>query len=191
VKTLWLGLLCLAILAGTFQNAGEVDIDRPEEARVIAALFADIARETPQFSIVVAPRSIIVDRSPEELKQALPEASNAVIADLLASSNKPIPVSPVSGLPHGAQITIATAEQLDRIFQSLSPSLSTHRFRREFPEATNLVRLSRVGFDPGSDQAIVYLMAKCGALCGSGNVILLQRSNDGWVRTGFAQLWIS
>jgi hypothetical protein len=191
MRTLASIALSLLILAGNFNIAGEMDVDRPEERRVVSALFAHIAKEAPHFKFVLAPRSIVIDRSGEELKRALPEASDVVIEDLLVNSNKPVSTQPISGLPPDVEIVIATREQLDKIFDRQSPRFSAHRFNREFPGATRLIHLSRVGIDPKTGQAAIFMADICGSLCGAGYLILLHHDGSDWTRIKFTSLWVS
>lgn len=191
MRRLWLAVLCLVLLAVGSKEAGEVDFDRPEQNRVVNALFSSIEKDGSAAQIVLEPRSAIVDISAQRLKAALPEASHAVIEDLLAISSKPIPTQPIIGLPDRIRITVVTRDQLEKIFDARSPSFGWYRFYREFPGSAGIIRLSRVGLDPKAGQALIYADIRCGRLCGTGYVILLRPLNGDWVIARSAHLWVS
>ena len=64
-------------------------------------------------------------------------------------------------------------------------------FYRKNPGASGYIRLSRVGFNPERDEALVYVEHGCGATCGTGNYALLTKSEKGWRVKRMVQLWIA
>jgi hypothetical protein len=53
------------------------------------------------------------------------------------------------------------------------------------------VGVSRVGFNPEGNQALIYMEHGCGTLCATGNFILLQKGPGGWKITQRYTPWIS
>jgi hypothetical protein len=60
--------------------------------------------------------------------------------------------------------------------------LPRSRVEREPPgELVQHLRVTRVGYSPDSVQALVYISTLCGALCGRGEYVLLERDlQHGW-----------
>lgn len=64
-------------------------------------------------------------------------------------------------------------------------------FRKHYPNSRGLIRFSRVGFDPGRKQALLFVSSNCGALCGSGTYYFLVRENNDWRIKKEQLIWIS
>jgi len=58
-------------------------------------------------------------------------------------------------------------------------------------DVDGLIALSRVGFDSGSNQALVYIQHYCGPLCGGGNYMLLVKTRQGWIVKKRVNSWVS
>jgi hypothetical protein len=64
-------------------------------------------------------------------------------------------------------------------------------FYAKYPESGGYIAFSRVGFNAGMDQSLVYFEHWCGGLCGSGIYLLLTKETDGWKVTKELRSWIS
>lgn len=77
-------------------------------------------------------------------------------------------------------------------FQGDDPETGWSRFYRRFAESDGIIRVSRPALDPTGTQALVYLEFQCGAECGSGRMVNLQRApGQGWRVTGGELLWVA
>src|SRR6185436_8730148 len=56
--------------------------------------------------------------------------------------------------------------------------------------ASRYFSLSRVAFNDKGDLALIYFVVTCGGRCGTGNLILLSKSNRGWEVVKDYELWI-
>lgn len=56
---------------------------------------------------------------------------------------------------------------------------------------SGIIRLSRVGFNSGRDEALVSVDSNCGALCGSDDLFLLRRVAGKWTIVGKTNLSVS
>jgi hypothetical protein len=65
------------------------------------------------------------------------------------------------------------------------------KFYEKYPWSSGYWEFSRVGFDNGNREAVVYLGRHCGGLCGTGNLVLLRKVSGKWVVKNSAMLWIS
>jgi len=64
-------------------------------------------------------------------------------------------------------------------------------FYRQYPGSWGWTELSRVGFDRGTHQAVVYFGNTCGGLCGGGTLFLLTKSHGEWKVIGEYPCWVS
>src|ERR1051325_5761005 len=89
-------------------------------------------------------------------------------------------------------LTIASDEQLAQIFRDKRPPEQNWKaFYRQYPDASGLIGVSRVGFNFDAAQAVVYIEIGCGGLCGNGYIAHLQRGMWGWKVQKLEHLWIS
>ncbi len=64
-------------------------------------------------------------------------------------------------------------------------------FYNRYPQAPGITTLSRVGFDAGFDQALVYVGTQSNWLAGSGYYILLKKVNGVWAIDQQVMVWVS
>jgi hypothetical protein len=73
--------------------------------------------------------------------------------------------------------------------------VDTHKgwddFYKKYPGSSGFIRLSRVGFNTGRSEALVYIEHGCGATCGTGSYVLLTKGEEGWRVIKTVGLWIS
>ncbi len=64
-------------------------------------------------------------------------------------------------------------------------------FEKLFPGAGGITSLSRVGFDPGLDEAMVSVRFYCGGLCGTGWRYILKKRRGKWEVADKWIIWMS
>jgi hypothetical protein len=123
-----------------------------------------------------ASKAVPAGMEPRTVEDYLAKAQSAsLIADHFN-----LPVSHV--LVDRSEVTALTAK---------GSSAAWHDFFGKYPNASVVTRLSRVGFNPNKDQAMVYMDRFCGPRCGSGGYWFLVKDSPGWkVKTAFAS-WIA
>jgi len=57
--------------------------------------------------------------------------------------------------------------------------------------ASTILRFSRIGFNCSRDQALLYRSQSCGLLCGSGQLLILEKDGEQWQTVSTLFLWIS
>lgn len=75
------------------------------------------------------------------------------------------------------------ADSLHHALPDLFPTFATafaQTFRDRFGDAQAWVSVSAVGYSQHGAVSIVYVEHHCGALCGGGAIVLLQRTPTGW-----------
>jgi hypothetical protein len=94
----------------------------------------------------------------------------------------------------GAPYVLVTDLELQQLFTSTSEAgveAGWQAFYARYPDAHGLITLSRVGFNAGGDQALVYVGNQYGGLGGEGVYFLLSRVGDAWLVDQQALTWIS
>lgn len=64
-------------------------------------------------------------------------------------------------------------------------------FYRKYPESNGFLSFSRVGFDSGKRQAIVYLEHWCDEVCGYSYYVILGKDKEGWKVSKTDTGWVS
>jgi hypothetical protein len=79
-------------------------------------------------------------------------------------------------------------QQRDELF---SKGSAWKDFAQKYPNATGFTIVSAIGFDTSRRRALVYIGNSCGALCGAGYVVLLEKKKDKWIAVKTAKIWIA
>jgi len=66
-----------------------------------------------------------------------------------------------------------------------------NEFYKLYPKSAGYNSFSRVGYDKAGRTALVYFVNWCGSLCGTGNYVLVEKSETGWKVKETARMWIS
>lgn len=127
----------------------------------------------------------------DALAERIPQATRQVVEDLVR-------VGEISGtvrvrmnaLRRGLKVHVAPDATLKEIFDDRSGN-GWKQFKANYGGASAVHQFSRVGSDPKSGQALVLWSMSCGALCGSGQLILLKREWGIWNIIKDQRLWIS
>lgn len=78
------------------------------------------------------------------------------------------------------------------LFAADDPPTNWAEFRRAFPGAPGILRVSRPGIDDVAGKALLYLEFECGPQCASGRILTLDRGTDDRWRVGAGALvWIT
>ena len=64
-------------------------------------------------------------------------------------------------------------------------------FYRKYPKTAGVVHFSNVVLSHDGKSALLYITHQCDGLCGTGNLVLLQKTEGTWVVRHREQLWIS
>lgn len=172
------------------------------EAEVIAAYLNSISVTKPQQKVlVIASRSAALEEayglaqpSAKQLATDFPQATSAVIDDFLRRAKTRAEIEiPTQSVSSDLKWRIAPEHSLDRIFNAKSQSLDKawSSFYREYPRAAGLMRISRVGIDVASNQALFYWSATQGGLSGAGYFVLMHSQQGSW-KVRFSKLmWMS
>ena len=89
------------------------------------------------------------------------------------------------------RIEFLSTEEAGQIFIGDMPGEAWARFYRQFPGSTGLVSLSRIGFNDDHTEALVYVAHTCGSLCGSGEFVILKKTQGHWTIDRTDPIWVS
>lgn len=172
---------------------------RDTEREIHAVFLNQIAQSADrQDRIVLDPETVTTrdvfsaDSGPGAIAAQFPEATAAVIADFSRVNATSVPMTISKELVQ-MDISLAVADQrrLRIIFKETTLDNAWRQFRREYPGAKSILQLSRVGLDPESNQALLYVRVSCGSRCGSGFVTLFQLKSGRWEAVRESRVWIS
>jgi hypothetical protein len=168
---------------------------QPQEYEVYSALIG--SRQLPAGAklLVVTNQTVTDAKSDHDFIQAgdaltkrMPSDMQSVtVEDYLAKNQAPSSITDRLTLP------IAYVLVDDREIRSLFAKGvgGWDDFNRKYPDSAGVIRLSRVGFNPNMDQALVYVTKSCGPLCGSGKYVFLVKDSDGWKVKKEFLVWVS
>jgi len=75
---------------------------------------------------------------------------------------------------------LITDLDLKAIFHGNWGELEWIQYYRRFPDSSGFVMLSRIGFNTGRTQALLYVGSRCGPHCGDLHFLLLEKVNGTW-----------
>jgi hypothetical protein len=121
------------------------------------------------------------------LQQDLPSVTRAAVTDFAAKNNTPYTLKRLLKLPVDYQLIPKT--EVDAMFADFNRGWSN--FYSKYPHAQGIITLSRVGFGPGADTALLYVGNQSDYLAGAGFYVFLIKVNGNWVITGRTMAYIS
>lgn len=121
-------------------------------------------------------------------QQANPGLSAQIIHDFQAKNEKEYVLD--AGLDFRTPyVLLSQAEDLDMCVQ-LGPPACWETLQSSYPESRGPVTVSRVGFNPAMDRAVVYVGSTC-CDSGGGQVVFLAKHDGTWQIQSRILMWIS
>ena len=185
-----LTLIALASLSVCRHSPAEVT---DAEYRVLSAYTAGkFAGEEHVRQIVILNETVGEPETPERMADlnnvpGLKTAHSQVYRAFLDANLHPSSFRRSFTLPVPYQI-VASSE-IHSIFGM--PGDTWGRYYEKYPNSTGLLRLSRVGFNSEGNQAAFYISNHCGALCGGGYFVIMEKVNSNWKVVQEIQVWVS
>jgi len=71
------------------------------------------------------------------------------------------------------------------------PRANWKAFYKKYPGATGYTMLSRIGFNSGRNEALIYLGNSCELLCGHGYLVLLRKHKGQWKVWKQGTIWVA
>lgn len=163
---------------------------------VIKKLYIENVPKDKRFdSLVILARTSLQNRVVQDLNkvtQALQKAgeslANETLEDLKLNNKGSKELGPLLSIE--IPYTIVSNEELKNSFGGSNPAEVWNIFYQKYPNSSGLISFSRVGFNLGMDQALVYLERNCGPDCAYGRIIFLTRNKDRWVVRETVMMWV-
>ncbi|MBU0492817.1 MAG: hypothetical protein KKA73_28500 [Chloroflexi bacterium] len=153
-----------------------------EEYAVYSALISNWdTRETVKLIVILDQTDVEMldmDYYIVQNRQALPPE---VVADFAAKNRRSSPLGEHFDL--GVEYVLISQDEL--------PQILWDDFYEKYPDAPGFMWLSRVGFNPSQDMALVYVGNPRAFLAGMGALVLLSKTDGIWHRTRSIMVWIS
>jgi hypothetical protein len=204
MSILKLKLLAICLLLGF----ASVDICRAQGAPdadeyvVYAALFKAKGHDRQGAQVVIDDMTDIEDFSREsydpknpdpainKLTRSLPQLARETALDFLVRNRISWTLKNEFNL--SAEIILVKSYETRRLFdEAASLEDGWKQFQAKYPKASSIDTVSRVGFNNGKTQALVYYGYVCGPLCGQGQFVLLTKTGDKWNIEKEWMIWIS
>ena len=195
-RTRRLAIAALAVLAAGCKPAsprsGPAPAADPQEAAVYAAAIDQGLSDGGATVVVLAEQTETSHVEGEQARALAAEVDSAfpaaaVAADVAARNARRAPLPRT--LPARAAVRLFSPEALFVPDGNLRAEYDT--FRERYAPATSFHTLSRPGFDAERRHAMIVTGSHCGALCGHGQILLLERGADGWRVIGRRGTWVS
>ena len=116
----------------------------------------------------------------------LPVLPDDVVADFVARNKQPQVLKPLFNLP--VKLVFINKTEADEIFKD---NRGWDNFYARYPDSQGMMTLSRVGFNPQVDMALVYVGNQSDWLAGAGYYVVLKKESGNWVVQGQLMTWIS
>jgi hypothetical protein len=111
---------------------------------------------------------------------------NRTIVDFAHKCTESIPLEPRFTLP--AKLVLISHQDL--LFPFDNGDYWTAFYQR-YPNSQGIIAVSRVGFNPKRNQALLCLAQGCGNLCGEGYYVLLTKDRGAWSVRHQVMSWVS
>ena len=121
------------------------------------------------------------------LQQNLPSVTQAEVASFATRNNAPETLKHLLKLPVDYQLIAKT--EVTALFADFNRGWSN--FYSKYPHAQGIITLSRVGFGPGGDTALLYVGNQSDYLAGAGFYVFLTKVDGSWVIDGRTMAYIS
>ena len=186
------------LLAGCAGMASAVDAaasrdSEAEEYSVYAALIGPMFIDDLVRSVVIKDHTTADLPDPddragrlEQLRGKMPALSPKTVRDYLAKNQESHALSNRFDLK--TPVVLLSNHEKNMLFQSSS---GWDELYAKYPRSQGLMTLSRVGFDPGMRQALVYIGNERWWMRGAGYYVLLVRENNVWSIKDKDVAWIN
>ncbi len=162
-----------------------------EEQAVYAALLKDM------FS---APMVVLMEKTStdpggventvstvESASKNLPGIDSATVEDFISRNDKSYALAEDMNI--GVKYVLLTQTEMNQFFGQNQDGWQA--FYKNYPDAPGITSLSRVGFNPTYDQALVYIGTQSHYLAGAGYYALMVKVNGTWAVSIKSMTWIS
>lgn len=139
-----------------------------------------------QTSADISPDNL--DQTLESIHKNIPEIQQGIL-DHFADRNKQ-PSTLSTEMKIGINYKLITSEEMKEIFEDKKQD-GWEKFYERYPDSSGVISISRVGFNPALDKALVYIGRQSHWLAGMGQYLYLEKENGTWVVKKEAMAWIS
>ena len=198
-NTKWLGLL-IAVLVPLFLVA-----QSPESrgSEVTPEEYAIYSRLLQHFDLAGRPLVITAQTSVDDDKEVLrndllrhmtrefPVPYPKTIADFKAKNTHRFQLD--RNLPGIDSYKLVSPEELNKLWDGCKAGQTCgwDSFYSKYPDSSGIVNVSRVGFSPSGDDALVYLGHRSHWKAGTGYLVLLHKNNGEWTVVKSVVVWMS
>lgn len=192
MSVLMLVLLVLGVTLHASPEAVRQSEVSSEEYAVYSALITEEYITDKVKLVVIANPTSGGNRSKDMadyfLEQLSP-LSRATYDDYLERNSKPYNLSDTFSLKEKS--ILVEYREIEKFFDNPDLDEAWKNFYKKFPASNGYIVLSRVGFNPAKDQALVYAAWMCNSLCGEGKLVLMSERDGKWKVEKHYTTWVS
>lgn len=163
-----------------------------EEYAVYSALISEEYLNDKVKLVVIANPTSGGNRSKDTADiflELLAPLSHATLNDYLARNSKPYHLRNSFSLK--AKYVIVEYKEIEKFFENPDFDEAWKTFYQRYPASNGYVALSRVGFNPAKNQALVSMSWMCNSRCGAGKLVLMAKRDGKWKIEKQHLMWVS
>ena len=186
-----IAFLSYMVLPSTASAADESTEQYAVYSTVIARMFT--AKDKSRQLVIkdlTSTEDTVIDKLLQEsryIARMFPTLQKGVLRDYKARNKEPLQLKESFALR--IKYVLVADKEIDKLFNDKDGWWD--EFYKRYPDSGGFISLSRPGFNAVMDQAFVYIEHYCGALCGTGHYVLLQKRKDRWKVVKQEMVWIS
>jgi hypothetical protein len=192
VPPLALALLILgATLHASPKAVRQSEVSSEEYAVYSALITEEYVKDKVKLVVIANPTSSgnrSKDMADYFLGQLSP-LSQATYDDYLERNGKPYNLSNSFSLRE--KYVLVEYPEIEKFFENPDFDEAWKNFYKRFPASNGYIVLSRVGFNPTKDQALVYMAWMCNSRCGEGKLMLMSKRDGKWKVEKHYTTWVS
>ncbi|HSU16738.1 hypothetical protein [Longimicrobium sp.] len=162
-----------------------------DELAVYATVIDSVLADTAQPFVIIADSTSVSHVEAEAVRNFVVELDSAFPASAIADYREKNGTGWLlpAAIPAGTTLRIFAPRTVFAPDGNLREQYA--EFQRRYAPATSFHTLSRPGFDAERRHAVIVTGSHCGALCGHGQIVLLERGPAGWRIVQRRTTWVS
>ena len=188
-------MLVLLILGATLHASPKAvrqsEVSSEEYAVYSALITEEYVRDKVKLVVITNPTSG-GNKSKDMadfLLQQLSPLSQATYDDYLERNSKSYNLSNSFSLKE--KYVLVEYREIEKFFDNPDFEEAWKNFYKRFPASNGYIVLSRAGFNPAKDQALVYMAWMCNSRCGEGKLMLMSKRDGKWKVEKHYTTWVS
>jgi hypothetical protein len=192
IPPLILALLILgATLSASPKAVRQSEVSSEEYAVYSALITEEYVKDKIKLVVITNPTSggnRSKDMADYFLQQLSP-LSQTTYDDYLERNRESYKLS--NSFPLKEKYVLVEYGKVEKFFDNPDFDEAWKNFYKRYPASNGYIALSRVGFNPEKNQALVYMAWMCNSRCGEGKLVLMSKRDGKWKVEKHYTIWVS